>query len=66
MLINSTYGTPTNSSLPQNRLFEEDSWDRFALHKKNKKRKVNLRSELDNYLEEDVMPNIAQFDILDF
>lgn len=46
--------------------FEEDCQDRFAVHKKSKKRKINLRSELDHYLQEDVMPDIAHFDILDF
>ena len=46
--------------------FQEDCQDRYATHKKTKKRKVNLKSELDNYLEEDVMPDIKQFDILDF
>jgi len=64
---NPIFGTsPSDPFLSQKSSLENDCRDRFALHKKNKKRKVNLRSELDHYLEEDVMPDIAQFDILDF
>lgn len=46
--------------------FEEDCQDRYGARKKPKKRKVNLRSELDHCLEEDVMLDIKHFDILDF
>jgi len=59
-------GQTSTSDLSQKRPFEEDCQYRFAAHKRTKKRKVNLRSELDHYLEEDVMPDIKNFDILDF
>ena len=62
--------SPTSTSdfsFSQKRPFEEeDCQDRFITHKKTKKRKVNLRFELDHYLEEDVMPDIKNFDIFDF
>ena len=58
--ISTTVGTPSSDrSLSQKKACEEDSRDRYAAHKKTKKRKVNLRSELDHYLEEDVIPDIA-------
>ena len=58
----STNDSPFSHKMP----FEEDCQDGYGAHKKTKKRKVNLRSELDHYLEEDVMPDIKHFDILDF
>jgi len=64
---NPTFGTPTSDPfLFQMRPFEDDCRDTFAIHKKSKKRKVNLISESDHYLEEVVMSEIAQFDMLDF
>jgi len=61
--------TPTSTSdshFPQKGPFDEDCHDRYAAHKKTKKKKVNLRSELDHYLQENVMPDIKHFDISDF
>ncbi|KAK9683107.1 hypothetical protein RND81_10G117100 [Saponaria officinalis] len=42
---------------------ESDKWSQI---KKTKKKKVNVRSELDHYLEEDALPESKNFDILQF
>lgn len=39
----------------------DDKWSRM---KKTKKRRVNVKSELDHYLEEDTLPESGGFDIL--
>ena len=51
---------------PKSDLLKKIAMIDFRCIRKAKKRKVNLRSTLDHYLEEDVMPDIAHFDILDF
>jgi len=64
--IVSTPLSTSDSLFSQKGSSEGNCQDRYAAHKKTKKRRVNLKSELDHYLEEDVMPDIKQFDILDF
>jgi len=65
-LISPTPSSNIDSSFLQERALEQECQDRYAAHNKTKKRMVNLRSKLDHYLEEDVMPDIKQFNILDF
>ncbi|KAK9671354.1 hypothetical protein RND81_12G024200 [Saponaria officinalis] len=43
-----------------------DVSDKWSQIKKTKKKKVNVRSELDHYLEEDALPESNNFDILQF
>uniref|UniRef100_A0A7C9A9N4 hAT-like transposase RNase-H fold domain-containing protein n=1 Tax=Opuntia streptacantha TaxID=393608 RepID=A0A7C9A9N4_OPUST len=64
--IVSTPLSTSDSLFSQKGPSEGNCQDRYVAHKKTKKRRVNLKSELDHYLEEDVMPDIKQFDILDF
>lgn len=43
-----------------------DDFDKWTLIKKNKKRKANVRCELDHYLEDDALPKSSNFDVLNF
>uniref|UniRef100_A0A803MEP1 HAT C-terminal dimerisation domain-containing protein n=1 Tax=Chenopodium quinoa TaxID=63459 RepID=A0A803MEP1_CHEQI len=43
-----------------------DDFDKWTLIKKNKKRKANVRCELDHYLEDDALPESSNFDVLNF
>ena len=57
-LIFPTPPSLSDASFPQKIPLEEDCHDRCDAHKKTKQVKVNLRSELNHYLEEDVMSDI--------
>uniref|UniRef100_A0A803MZP9 BED-type domain-containing protein n=1 Tax=Chenopodium quinoa TaxID=63459 RepID=A0A803MZP9_CHEQI len=61
--LNNVNGKRPISSINSN---DDDGGDKWSKAKKTKTRKVNVRSELDHYLEEDAYPESEGFDILKF
>uniref|UniRef100_A0A803M5D5 BED-type domain-containing protein n=1 Tax=Chenopodium quinoa TaxID=63459 RepID=A0A803M5D5_CHEQI len=61
--LNNVNGKRPISSINSN---DDDGGDKWSKAKKIKTRKVNVRSELDHYLEEDAYPESEGFDILNF
>ena len=46
--------------------FVVDDEEEFTQAKKTKQQRVNVRCELDNYLDDDMLPDDTEFDVLDY
>ncbi len=60
------YVPPNSDVLGKRHAISDDDEDDFILAKKSRKKKTNVRSELEFYLEETAFPDCKEFDILNF